>query len=182
MSVSNININFSHVIVFSIIVYRVSGGMGSSRSGGNGYFSGGYNGGGYSGYIYGAGGGGATDIRTDCSNYATVLIVAGGGGGGKGPVACSSTGEYDFYYLVDQLLMCIMSISSCQRSVSRRINCYDLQCGDPRTGPRKQHSRWSQRHFFIWIFERWAIRCGRGCKFSVWRWRRRRLLRRRRGK
>ena len=71
-----------------------SGSKGSSRTGTTpGVCNGGYNGGGSSGKYLGAGGGGASDIRTACNSYASVLVVAGGGGGGKSPSQCYSDGN-----------------------------------------------------------------------------------------
>ena len=66
------------------ILYLYPGGMGGAGSASLGG-TGGWNGGGVGGYHgsnnYGAGGGGATDIRTAVGNLSSRLIVAGGGGG-----------------------------------------------------------------------------------------------------
>lgn len=63
------------------VVYQINvGGQGSSQSC-CGTVSGGFNGGG-TGIYYGAGGGGATDIRVSPYGLGDRLIVAGGGGGG----------------------------------------------------------------------------------------------------
>ena len=55
-------------------------------------YKGGYNGGGSSGLHEGAGGGGASDFRTESAldAFGSRIIVAGGGGGGS--IACASTG------------------------------------------------------------------------------------------
>ena len=58
-------------------------------------YLGGYNGGGNSGLHEGAGGGGASDFRTNSSLDAldSRVVIAGGGGGGS--IACGSIGLFD---------------------------------------------------------------------------------------